>query len=524
MAYNDVIVLYLRISLEDADLGQDGKDESNSIANQRALLFDFIGQRKEFEGCTVIELCDDGYSGTNFERPGVKKMVELAKRHEISCIMVKDFSRFGRDYITVGDYVDQIFPFLGIRFISVNDGYDSNDCQGTTSGLDMSFRNIVYAYYSQDLSDKVRSGKRTKAKTGSFLSPFAPIGYRKDEKNRNHLLVEEAGAAIVGRIFELAASGMSVINITRLLNAEQVATPSQLQNKNGCYHKWWTGISEEKMWDKSKVLSILRDERYLGKNIYGKRVRPEAGHTQTKPVKQSEWIVVKGTHEPIVSEDLFRAAENKLRWYEQKDTTASKGHVFSGKIRCGNCGYALRRITKPLPKLFCGTKARKPDCGCFAEYVKESEIANAVFQILCQYVRVLLDDGMFECQAKANDRIASLQKQISAYQRGNDYFQEQKAELYDEKAAGRITKVQYQKKYHTLEAEQEGIKLQLEKRTAELSDLERRQADETPMEQSLRNCFTSEILTREMVMEFVDCVYVLHQNAIHVRWRFQKQI
>ncbi len=518
-----VIVLYIRISVEDADMGQDGKDESNSVTNQRTLLHDFLRQKKEFEGCTVTELCDDGYSGTNFERPSVKKMLELVKERKVNCIVVKDFSRFGRDFITVGDFIDQIFPYLGIRFISVNDGYDSNDYLGTTSGLDTSFRNIVYAYYSKDISDKVRSGKRTKAKKGDFLSPFAPIGYRKDEKNKNKLVIEEEGAAIVRRIFELAASGMSVLRITRLLNAEKVPTPSQIQNENGFYHKWWIGVTKEKMWDEGKVLSILRDERYLGNNIYGKRMRPEVGHAKTKPVKKSKWIVVTGTHEPIISAELFLAAENNLRRFEHKDAAPLETHLFSGRIRCGNCGYALARCKSPAPKLFCDTKARKEGCGCFTEYIEEREIAEAVFHILRQYVRVLLDDGILVRRTKVNDRIVILRKQIAAYQGVCNSFQEQKADLYDEKAEGNITKAQYQKKYDALEAEHEDMKLQLEKLTDELSDLERRLSYEAPKEQDLRNCLTSDTLTREMVLEFVNCIYVFDKNTIHIKWRFDEK-
>jgi len=154
----------------------------NSVGTQKDLLYRYLSGKPEFKDSRVIELCDDGYSGTNFRRPAMTELLEKAKAKEINCVIVKDFSRFGREYIVVSDYIDQILPFLGIRFISVNDGYDSALANGATSGVDVAFRNIIYGYYSRDLSEKVKSAKRTKALKGDYLSPYAPTGKRKTIK------------------------------------------------------------------------------------------------------------------------------------------------------------------------------------------------------------------------------------------------------------------------------------------------------------------------------------------------------
>ena len=277
-----LLILYLRISVEDMDHNGEDKDESNSIVNQRELLRRYVEDTPELSRYQVMELCDDGYSGTNMERPGMEKLLDMAKKGQVGCILVKDFSRFGRDYLTVSDYVDQIFPFIGIRFISINDNYDSAKCNGATSGVEIVFRNVIYGYYSQDLSVKVRNGKRTKAQSGKFMSPFAPIGYQKAPENRNQLVVEPEGAAIVRRIFRMAGEGMSVMQILRVLNRERIPTPSQLKNRHGEFHKWWVGVGDNKVWDGSIVVNILRDERYLGKNVYGKHYRPVVGDYRTK--------------------------------------------------------------------------------------------------------------------------------------------------------------------------------------------------------------------------------------------------
>ena len=164
------------------------------------------------------------------------ELLEKAKAKEINCVIVKDFSRFGREYIVVSDYIDQILPFLGIRFISVNDGYDSALANGATSGVDVAFRNIIYGYYSRDLSEKVKSAKRTKALKGDYLSPYAPIGYRKAENDKNKLVIDEESAVVVKRIFRMAGMGMKIAQIAKILNAENVPTPRESKNKQGIYH------------------------------------------------------------------------------------------------------------------------------------------------------------------------------------------------------------------------------------------------------------------------------------------------
>jgi len=342
-----IIVLYLRISVEDMDVKNGKKDESNSIESQRRLLNDFVQGMPEMKGSTVIVLCDDGYSGTNFERPAVKELLEKARKKTIDCIVVKDFSRFGRDYLMVSDYVDQIFPFLGIRFISVNDGYDSSEYNGMTSSVDIAFKNVVYAYYSKDLSEKVRSGLRAKAHRGSYVSSFAPFGYQKDKKNKNHLVIEDMSAAIVRRIFQMAVAGIGTVKIAYLLNAEQVPTPSIIKKGQGLSHKWWGGLGDDKLWEYTAVYKILKDERYLGKIVYGKRYRSEVGNRKSKKAIKDNWIVVSDCHEPLVTKEEFCTVQDMLIQCGER-AEKDENHIFAGKIRCGVCGYALKRRTQML--------------------------------------------------------------------------------------------------------------------------------------------------------------------------------
>lgn len=193
------VALYMRLSREDGKADGDGfkRDESNSIGNQRKLLLDFLKKGQEFAGSPVAQYVDDGFSGTGFERPGFLRMIEDVKKGGIQCVIVKDFSRFGRDYIELGDYIEHIFPFMQVRFISVNDGYDSEDYQGKTPDIDVPFRNLAYSLYSQDISDKVKSSLAARRKKGLYIGSIPPYGYRRD---RNGLLEpDEEARAVVQR-------------------------------------------------------------------------------------------------------------------------------------------------------------------------------------------------------------------------------------------------------------------------------------------------------------------------------------
>ena len=194
------IAMYTRLSIEDKNKP---KNESESIVNQKALITNFIKNSYEFCESKVVSYTDDGYVGTNFERPAFKKLIEDVKNKKINCIIVKDLSRFGRDYIKTSDYLDKIFPFLNVRFIAINDNYDSKKNKNITTDLDISFKNILYSYYSKDLSKKIKTGFEAKAKQGYYICGDAPFGYKKDD-TKKILVIDEKTAPIVEKIFMLA--------------------------------------------------------------------------------------------------------------------------------------------------------------------------------------------------------------------------------------------------------------------------------------------------------------------------------
>ena len=202
-----IIANYIRLSMEDLDLcDSKEKVESVSISNQRSFINTFIEQRKEFEGAEIKEFVDEGYSGTNFDRPAIKELLLLCRQGEIDCIIVKDLSRFGRNYLEVGDYLEQIFPLLGIRFISINDRFDSKDFFGQRGGMDVALRNFIYEMYSRDLSQKVKSGVTTCMKRGEYYAGCMVYGYRKSSDGKK-MEIDEGAAVTIRRIFQELADG-----------------------------------------------------------------------------------------------------------------------------------------------------------------------------------------------------------------------------------------------------------------------------------------------------------------------------
>lgn len=297
------IALYLRLSSED----NDGTTESESISNQRDLLLHYIHNSPDLCSANVTEFCDDGWSGKNFDRPVVKELLERTKRGEIQCILVKDISRFGRDYITVGNYITRVFPFLNVRFIAVNDNFDSSRREDIYS-LDTSFRALIYDMYSRDASKKVKTAKQRLAKRGVNINPVAPFGYVKDLNDRHKLVPDPRIADIVRQIFTLIADGNTTEAVAKILNSEGVPPPSRFKAGTSSEHANW----HNDYWCPAAVGRIARDNQYIGSFVYGKRVRPGIGAHQQLTTDLDERIIVDDCHEPLVTKKLFDKAQEQL--------------------------------------------------------------------------------------------------------------------------------------------------------------------------------------------------------------------
>lgn len=435
---------YVRLSSEDDDLRQGGKLESNSIANQRDLLDAFISRMPDLAGTNIIEFCDDGWSGKNFERPAVQEMIAQARAGKIQCIVVKDLSRFGRDYLTVGSYISSVFPFLGVRFIAVNDGYDSIRPLDVDS-LDTSFKTLLYDFYSRDLSRKVRKAKRFRAQRGDFLSPFAPYGFIKDPEDKNHLLIDPPAAEVVRRIFQMMGSGHSTDQIAKVLNSEAVLTPMLYKRAAGCSRTSWPSVQEENIWTRNIISKILRDERYIGTNVYGKRMRDQVGHHHTVKISKAEWITTSGTHDGIVTQEEFDRAQLAMREFMERDGINLGEWVLRHKVRCGVCGYAMTRSKAKHPIYYCRTNRVSDAFACPSERVPEADILEAVLDGLHVQAMAAVEMARIweERHRRKKTDTAALRKNIATLREAHSKLERQIKDLYTSFGLGEISKAEY---------------------------------------------------------------------------------
>lgn len=335
--------IYLRLSREDGD-----KEESDSIINQRELILEFLKSRKDIKIHAVR--VDDGYSGVNFERPAFQQMLEDMKAGEVNCVVTKDLSRFGRNHIEVGKYIEKIFPYLGVRFIAINDNYDSIESGTQADSIIIPFKNLINDAYCRDISIKIRSNLEVKRKRGDFVGPFAPYGYQKSESDKNKLEIDEDAAEVVRSIFRMYLQGNNAYKIAEKLNKKNILTPMDYKKENGS--AFYTGFKKnlKSRWTHMHVLRILGNPVYTGTLVQGKETTPN--YKVKKKVKrdQSKWSQAENTHEAIIAPVDFNNAQEQLQMDTRTGNAKEKVYYLSGIVKCGDCGANMVRKTVPSGK------------------------------------------------------------------------------------------------------------------------------------------------------------------------------
>ena len=328
-----VIALYIRLSIEDV------KYESMSIENQKLALHEYADAMPEVGHAEILEFVDNGYTGTNFERPEVQRMIELVRQNRIDCII-------GRNSIETGYFLEKVFPLFHTRFISVSDDYDSANFRGDTGGMNVAFKYLINEYYSRDMSIKTRSAKYAKMERGEYQSTICPYGYRKGANGR--MEPDGEAAETVKLIFSLAADGHLVVEIARELNRRGIQTPGEYKAAHGNNTH---DISRSKgVWSTSTLIRILENEVYTGDYIIRRREVAEIGGNRSIMRDRSRWIIIPDFHEPLVDKETFKKANETINRYhlrkKQEYTYPLRGQAF-----CGCCHHALGRtydiITPP---------------------------------------------------------------------------------------------------------------------------------------------------------------------------------
>lgn len=382
--------IYLRLSKEDGD-----KKESDSITNQRELILEFLKSREDIRIHAVR--VDDGYSGVDFERPAFQQMLEDIKAGKVNCVVTKDLSRFGRNHIEVGKYIEKIFPYLGVRYIAVNDNYDSITNDAQTNNIIIPFKNLINDAYCRDISIKIRSNLEVKRKRGDFVGPFAPYGYQKSEEDKNKLEIDEEAAQVVRSIFRMYLQGSNAYKIAEKLNKKNILTPMDYKKENGS--AFYTGFKKnlKSQWTHMHVLRILGNPVYTGTLVQGKETTPN--YKVKKKVKrdQSKWSQVENTHEAIITSVDFQNAREQLQMDTRTGTSKEKVYYLSGVVKCGDCGANMVRKTVPSGKrkfiyYVCGSHKGNKNI-CSSHSINSEALEESVLKLLNYQIKNVTDLG-----------------------------------------------------------------------------------------------------------------------------------
>ncbi len=493
-----VIAIYIRLSMEDA------KYDSLSIENQKLILNEFALSLPEADNAEIREFIDNGYTGTNFERPAAQELVELVRANQIDCIIVKDFSRFGRNSLEVGYFIERVFPLFHTRFISISDDYDSDRFKGDTGGMDVAFKYLISEYYSRDMSIKTKSAKYAKMERGEYQSVICPYGYKKSADNRMEL--DNEAAPVVKLIFEFASSGMTAAAITKELRQRAIPTPGEYKAQRGNHTH---DISRSQgIWSSSTVLRILADERYIGTYIIGKRAVIEVGGNKSRLKNREKWHIIPDHHPAIISKELFDLAQQMVRHFSQPN---KKRHEYplKGKIVCGCCKHVMSRSSSKNKYYYCRFSEPDETLSCHGLRIQTEQLEKIIFDVLKKHIDLMSDNEKAICKTGATSVTSECEEQISA-------LQEEKMRLYERYVGGEIDAAQYSAEKSNLDAVLLKTKSAHAALTAEAKQAQEKHDEQVQRQSIIREVRDADAITPALADELIDKVYVFPDSTIKI--------
>ena len=512
------VAMYLRLSKEDEYI----RDESNSISSQRALIKKHIRSIPELKKMDVVEFKDDGYTGKNLNRPGVQELLGMVKAQKIGCIVVKDISRFSRDHLETGKYLEQIFPFMGVRFIAINDNYDSKDFVGGIGEIDVAFKGILYDFYSEDLSEKIRTSFAVSRAQGKYQACLAPYGYRKNPKDRHKLLIDDEAAEIVREVFREYLGGKPAYQIAQGMNEKGVDTPAAYIKRTRGYD-FQRNYRSRILWSVETITRILRNEMYIGTYVYHKYEQTSVGGKAKKLLDPEDWKRVENNHEAIISRKDFDKAQ-KLLAKNRNPRTLKPGHVLSYKVECGLCHHNMRHERNGRPKFNCvHTYLDKANCH-ERNSIRDEDLEPIVLAAIQKQLDLRASSAEIreERRQGQQDKVDATENRLREMQVSLERLhgdQMDAFEAYKEGITDKETFLQQKKLYDQLETKlNEGIR----KQTAMVRALEE-ELDAMPDGLAVEDeVITADRLTKELVDAFVEKVIVKPGQQVEIVWKFQR--
>ena len=511
--------LYCRLSSDDAYLG-----ESGSIKTQRALLTQYC---KENNIPVYDVYTDDGFSGTNFERPAFKRMLNDLESHKANLVIVKDLSRFGREYAQMGMYIENDFEDWNIRFISIGENIDT--LNGTDEIL-MPITNVINSQYAKECSRKTKQAHRALAKEGKFIGSRAPFGYIKDPKDRHHLLVDEEAASVVRSIFKMFCDGIGYVRMTKILREKKILNPQAYFNKNNPdYYKsdYWRQNFD---WHATSIRVILNNPVYLGQTTFGRtKVK---GKTKKKKVatEESEWIVVENTHEPIIDKATWNLAHDIMK-NRRRETKSGETQMFAGLVKCSDCGSALNVSRNAKTG-----KYTSFSCWVYKNYGKERCTSHAIgyktlYNIVLENIRrqaecasvqkekylEMLKNQMAE---KATQDIKSVKSELKKINKRIAQLERILNKLYEDRALEKITEERYLLMNSNYENEYNELKERQNVLTQQIENIETTECNAETFTNLIEKYLNITELNARILNELIEKI-VVHEKEIINGEKFQ---
>ena len=482
------IGIYLRLSREDENF----ENESNSITNQREYIYNFI-KSNNIKYDKIFEYKDDGVSGTTFKRQGLTNLLEDTNNGKINCIIVKDLSRFGRNYIETTEYIENIFPLLNVRFIAINDNYDSFNDDNFNNYFNLNFKNILYSYYSKDLSKKVKTAGLNKAKTGKIPTSSAPYGYIISNENKHKFEIDKNTYKVVENIFNMACNGKNFTEIAKFLNENNIETPLEYKINKGKIKK--LGKCKGKLfWKSLTVRNILKNEVYTGKRIYGKTEIKDVGTRNYKNIDKEKWVVFENYHPAIVSKEIFEKAQKIFKG--NRELRKTEENIFKNVLKCGYCGYNLQKINKKDVKYTCNTLRYTNEYDCKYFMIKEDDIKRIILTQFLTQIQLLNEN-----EIDFNFNLKEIEKELINIKKYKD-------NLYNSYLKEEINKEMYIQEKNLLIEKEEKLNTQKNNITSD----------------KILDCVNfikNKGITKDFVEDFIKEIVIFDNNTIYIYFNYR---
>lgn len=515
--------IYVRLSKEDSDVSNAGKKESNSISNQKSLIRDFLKDKKDIK--IVSERIDDGYSGSNFERPQFKLMMEEIRKGIVDCVVVKDLSRFGREYIDSGKYIERLFPALGVRFIAINDKIDS-----LTDGRDdivVPFKNLMNDAYCRDISIKIRSHLEVKRRNGDYIGAFTPYGYLKDEQDKNRIVPDTYAAGIVKEIFRMKLSGMSQTAIANYLNDHGILSPMEYKHSLGINIQDNFKTHGQAEWSAMSVRRILENEVYVGTLVQGKHTTPNHKVKKLVNKPKEEWVCIKKNHTPIIEERDFALVQRLLGMDTRTSPYEEEVYVLSGIAICGDCGAAMVKRDVPAGgKVYSYYICSKNNAtkACKTHRIPREKLESLVLKILQTHIEHILNIKRILQYASVVPfqelDIKELENRKEVKEQEILRCKEMRNLLYEDLKEGVVSKEDYTELYNGYNEKRKKAEEAVRTIQREIEDILESKTEKYQWLDYFTKHQNIKQLTRTAVVELVDSVKVFDKKHIEVNFQF----